>query len=124
MHTPTSAGRRQTTATTTTSCTSKIMRPTITAKPQALLLPPPPPSALMSPPGQMMPAPRERAARTAAAAHLQSVPRSVDAAPAVIDTSNLREFLMRPGPQGAMVQCYIQRRKTDLRGCIPRMRST
>jgi len=49
-----------------------------------------------------------------------SVPRPVVAlAPAVIDTSDLRAFLMRPGPQGAMVQCYIQRRKTGLARLFP-----
>jgi len=47
------------------------------------------------------------------------VPRSVEAAPAVIDTSDLRAFLMRPGPQGAMVQCYIQRRKSGLARLYP-----
>ena len=40
-------------------------------------------------------------------------------APAVIDTSDLRAFLLRPGPQGAMVQCYIQRRKTGLARLYP-----
>merc|ERR1719191_843409 len=49
----------------------------------------------------------------------QSVPRPVEVAPAVIDTSDLRAFLMRPGPQGAMVQCYIQRRKTGLGRLFP-----
>ena len=39
--------------------------------------------------------------------------------PAVIDTSDLRAFLMRPGPQGAMVQCYIQRRKSGLARLYP-----
>jgi len=48
-----------------------------------------------------------------------SVPRSVEVAPAVIDTSDLRAFLMRPGPQGAMVQCYIQRRKTGMARLYP-----
>ena len=49
-----------------------------------------------------------------------SVPRNVEgSAPAVIDTSNLREFLMRPGPMGAMVQCYIQRRKSGLARLYP-----
>jgi len=38
---------------------------------------------------------------------------------AVIDTTDLRAFLMRPGPQGAMVQCYIQRRKTGLGRLFP-----
>jgi len=46
-----------------------------------------------------------------------SVPREI--APAVIDTSDLRAFLMRPGPQGAMVQCYIQRRKSGLARLYP-----
>merc|ERR1719482_2230133 len=40
-------------------------------------------------------------------------------APAVIDTTDLRAFLMRPGPAGAMVQCYIQRRKTGLGRLFP-----
>ena len=40
-------------------------------------------------------------------------------APAVIDTSDLKAFLMRPGPQGAMVQCYIQRRKSGLARLYP-----
>jgi tubby-related protein 1 len=48
-----------------------------------------------------------------------SVPRSVEVAPAVIDTSDLRAFLLRPGPQGAMVQCYIQRRKSGLSRLYP-----
>ena len=39
--------------------------------------------------------------------------------PAVIDTSDLRAFLMRPGPSGAMVQCYIQRRKTGMARLFP-----
>jgi len=39
--------------------------------------------------------------------------------PAVIDTTDLRAFLMRPGPQGAMVQCYIQRRKNGLARLFP-----
>jgi len=39
--------------------------------------------------------------------------------PAVIDTTDLRAFLMRPGPEGAMVQCYIQRRKTGLGRIFP-----
>merc|ERR1719446_177 len=39
--------------------------------------------------------------------------------PAVIDTTDLRAFLMRSGPQGAMVQCYIQRRKTGLGRLFP-----
>jgi tubby-related protein 1 len=38
---------------------------------------------------------------------------------AVIDTSDIRAFLMRPGPQGAMVQCYIQRRKSGLARLYP-----
>jgi len=48
-----------------------------------------------------------------------SVPRGVVNAPAVIDTTDLRAFLLRPGPQGAMVQCYIQRRKTGLARLFP-----
>ncbi|KAL1511614.1 hypothetical protein AB1Y20_006407 [Prymnesium parvum] len=48
-----------------------------------------------------------------------SVPRAVAHVPAVIDTSDLRAFLLRPGPQGAMVQCYIQRRKTGLARLFP-----
>jgi len=48
-----------------------------------------------------------------------SVPRPVEATPAVIDTSDLRTFLMRTGPQGAMVQCYIQRRKSGLARLYP-----
>ena len=47
------------------------------------------------------------------------LPRSVEVAPAVIDTSDLRSFLLRPGPQGAMVQCYIQRRKSGLSRLYP-----
>jgi tubby-related protein 1 len=39
--------------------------------------------------------------------------------PASIDTSDLRSFLMTPGPQGAMVQCYIQRRKSGLARLFP-----
>mmetsp|Transcript_25362 Transcript_25362/g.76920 ORF Transcript_25362/g.76920 Transcript_25362/m.76920 type:complete len:500 (-) Transcript_25362:591-2090(-) len=39
--------------------------------------------------------------------------------PASIDTSDLRTFLMTPGPQGAMVQCYIQRRKTGMTRLFP-----
>ena len=88
----------------------------------AALPPPPPPSAFDVPPapGQMMPAPPRTEQHAQQQQHIiQSVPRSVDVAPAVIDTSNLREFLMRPGPQGAMVQCYIQRRKTGLARLYP-----
>jgi tubby-related protein 1 len=48
-----------------------------------------------------------------------SVPRPLEVTPAVIDTSDLRAFLMRPGPQGAMVQCYIQRRKSGLSRLYP-----
>jgi len=48
----------------------------------------------------------------------QSPQRSLSG-PAVIDTTDLRAFLMRPGPQGAMVQCYIQRRKTGLGRLFP-----
>merc|ERR1719465_361007 len=48
-----------------------------------------------------------------------SLPRSVEVAPAVIDTSDLRAFLARPGPQGAMVQCYIQRKKSGLARLYP-----
>lgn len=47
------------------------------------------------------------------------VDRPVAYVPAVIDTSDLRAFLMRPGPQGAMVQCYIQRRKTGIARIFP-----
>ena len=51
---------------------------------------------------------------------LATIPRPLDAmAPAVIDTSDLKAFLMRPGPQGAMVQCYIQRRKSGLARLYP-----
>ena len=51
---------------------------------------------------------------------LARVERPMDnMAPAVIDTSDLRAFLLRPGPQGAMVQCYIQRRKTGLARLYP-----
>uniref|UniRef100_A0A7S0LEN7 Tubby C-terminal domain-containing protein n=1 Tax=Coccolithus braarudii TaxID=221442 RepID=A0A7S0LEN7_9EUKA len=39
--------------------------------------------------------------------------------PAVIDTSDLRAFLMRPGPVGAMVQCYIQRKKSGMSRLFP-----
>mmetsp|Transcript_47102 Transcript_47102/g.124187 ORF Transcript_47102/g.124187 Transcript_47102/m.124187 type:complete len:446 (+) Transcript_47102:36-1373(+) len=49
----------------------------------------------------------------------EQVPRPVANMAAVIDTSDLRAFLMRPGPQGAMVQCYIQRRKTGLARLFP-----
>lgn len=38
---------------------------------------------------------------------------------AVIDTTDLRAFLMRPGPPGAMVQCYIQRKKTGMARLFP-----
>ena len=74
----------------------------------AALPPPPPPSAFDVPPapGQMMPAPPRTEQHAQQQQHIiQSVPRSVDVAPAVIDTSNLREFLMRPGPgrDGAML---------------------
>jgi len=48
----------------------------------------------------------------------QSPQRSLSG-PAIIDTTDLRAFLMRPGPQGAMVQCYIQRRKTGLGRLFP-----
>jgi hypothetical protein len=48
-----------------------------------------------------------------------SPPRPVGLAPAVIDTTDLRAFLMRPGIPGAMVQCYIQRRKTGLGRLFP-----
>ena len=47
------------------------------------------------------------------------MPRSVALSPAVIDTTELRPFLMRPGPQGAMVQCYIQRRKGGMSRFYP-----
>jgi len=40
-------------------------------------------------------------------------------AAAEIDTSDLPAFLARPGPQGAMVQCYIQRRKSGLARLYP-----
>merc|ERR1719465_267755 len=49
----------------------------------------------------------------------QSVPVPREMPPAVIDTSDLRAFLMRPGPRGAMVQCYIQRRKSGLARLYP-----
>jgi len=39
--------------------------------------------------------------------------------PAVIDTSDLRAFLMRPGPVGAIVQCYIKRKKTGMARLFP-----
>jgi len=48
-----------------------------------------------------------------------SVPRSLAVAAAEIDTSDLPAFLARPGPQGAMVQCYIQRRKSGLARLYP-----
>lgn len=38
---------------------------------------------------------------------------------AMIDTSDRKAFLMRPGPPGAMVQCYIQRRKTGMARLFP-----
>lgn len=47
------------------------------------------------------------------------VARPVSYVPAVIDTSDLRTFLMTPGPVGAMVQCYIQRRKTGMARLFP-----
>jgi len=51
---------------------------------------------------------------------LPAAPTSVrEMPPAVIDTSDLKSFLMRPGPQGAMVQCYIQRKKTGLARLYP-----
>ena len=62
---------------------------------------PPPPSQLAVPPSQLV------------------VPISRDVTAAVIDTSDIRAFLMRPGPQGAMVQCYIQRRKSGLARLYP-----
>jgi len=49
----------------------------------------------------------------------QQSPQRALSGPAVIDTTDLRAFLMRPGPQGAMVQCYIQRRKTGLGRIFP-----
>jgi len=52
-------------------------------------------------------------------AQQQQSPQRSMAGPAVIDTTDLRAFLMRPGPQGAMVQCYIQRRKTGLGRLFP-----
>ena len=55
----------------------------------------------------------------ALAAPASSIPRAVDGMPAVIDTSDMAAFLMRPGPQGAMVQCYIQRRKSGLARLYP-----
>lgn len=65
---------------------------------------PPPSSQQVSPPTQA----------------LATIQRPLEAvAPAVIDTSDLRSFLMRPGPQGAMVQCYIQRRKTGMARLYP-----
>ena len=74
--------------------------------------PPPPPipggcltAALPPPPSQL------------AVPLSQPIPRDVTAA--VIDTSDIRAFLMRPGPQGAMVQCYIQRRKSGLARLYP-----
>jgi len=48
-----------------------------------------------------------------------AVPRSLAVAAAEIDTSDLPAFLMRPGPPGAMVQCYIQRRKSGLARLYP-----
>jgi len=48
-----------------------------------------------------------------------SSPQRAPPPPAVIDTTDLRAFLMRPGPQGAMVQCYIQRKKTGMARLFP-----
>jgi len=62
---------------------------------------PPPPSQLAVPSSQLV----------------MPIPRDVTAA--VIDTSDIRAFLMRPGPQNAMVQCYIQRRKSGLARLYP-----
>jgi len=63
----------------------------------------PPQQAMQQPPPQMQ---------------MQPAPeRPIPAA--VIDTTDLRAFLMRAGPQGAMVQCYIQRRKTGLGRLFP-----
>lgn len=46
-------------------------------------------------------------------------PRQVAHTPAVVDTSDLRSFLQRTGPVGAMVQCYIQRRKHGMARLFP-----
>jgi len=75
---------------------------------------PPPPAAPALPPAPTLPPPPQPQQQMT-----QSVPRPVEAPPAVIDTSDLRAFLMRPGPQGAMVQCYIQRRKSGLARLYP-----
>ena len=58
-------------------------------------------------------------AQAAAAAASGGPSKPVALAVASIDTSDLRAFLMRPGPQGAMVQCYIQRRKTGMARIYP-----
>jgi tubby-related protein 1 len=58
-------------------------------------------------------------AQAAAAAASGGLLKPVALAVASIDTSDLRAFLMRPGPQGAMVQCYIQRRKTGMARIYP-----
>uniref|UniRef100_A0A7S2G0K3 Tubby C-terminal domain-containing protein n=1 Tax=Haptolina brevifila TaxID=156173 RepID=A0A7S2G0K3_9EUKA len=76
--------------------------------------PPAPPAAHI--PAAPLPAPPQQQQQQQQA---QMVPRPIETAPAVIDTSDLRAFLMRPGPQGAMVQCYIQRRKSGLARLYP-----
>jgi len=64
--------------------------------------------------------PPSSSSRQAPTQALATIQRPLEAvAPAVIDTSDLRSFLMRPGPQGAMVQCYIQRRKSGLARLYP-----
>mmetsp|Transcript_8789 Transcript_8789/g.14855 ORF Transcript_8789/g.14855 Transcript_8789/m.14855 type:complete len:497 (+) Transcript_8789:72-1562(+) len=72
-------------------------------------------------PGYVEPPPpqqQQQPAESAGAGAVVPVPRPVPQ-PAVIDTSDLRAFLLRPGPQGAMVQCYIQRRKSGLARLFP-----
>jgi len=81
----------------------------------------PPPPAAPLPPAPLPPPPQQQHQHQQQQQQQQTqmVPRPIEAAPAVIDTSDLRAFLMRPGPQGAMVQCYIQRRKSGLARLYP-----
>merc|ERR1719230_137379 len=87
--------------------------------------PPPVSSARHQPPSpQDLPPPqsssRQQRDSSPPSQALATIQRPLDPAPAaVIDTSDLRAFLLRPGPQGAMVQCYIQRRKSGLSRLYP-----
>lgn len=68
----------------------------------------PPPPASLPPPSQQQ---QQQQAE-------EDVPRP-SPPPAVIDTSDRKSFLSRPGPQGAMVQCYIKRCKSGLSRLFP-----